>query len=251
MLFEVMLFVKLSRAAATLILTLLFAAGAVVSVSAYTISFTVFTEEEQKYIYEDVGSANSGGSRFCDGVSFIIYEFPVSTDDKYVSLSWTIANQYAVYVCVTDPDNMDEWKPIYFLERPADADKPDWSQFNLHNATHDLSKYAPLCTQGKLWIIMADSDPTGGWGGYISNTAPVVFKTSQKEPVKGAVPEYVPTVKETEAATAPLPDGTVTTPDNMPEEANTPQKRDTALGAAGVMVAALAFAAAYIARRRF
>jgi hypothetical protein len=244
---------KLSRAAAVLIFVLLFAAGAVVNISAYTISFTVFSEKEREYIYEDVGSANSNGSRFCDGVAFIIYEFPVSPDDKYVSLNWSIANQYAVYVCVTNPDNMDEWKPIYFLERPADADKPDWSPFNLKNITHDLSKYAPLCTQGKIWIIMADSDPSGGWGGYISNTAPVVFKTSQKEPVKDAVPEYVPTVKETETAISLLPDGTITTPDNMPEAGNadTPQKRDTALGAAGVIVAALAFAAAYVARRGF
>ena len=101
------------------------AIAASIAVSAYTISFTVFDSKEKQYIYEESGSANSNGSRFCDGTACICYEFPVNTTDKYVSLNWTIANQYAVYVCVTNPDDFNEWKPIYFLENPADAPSAD------------------------------------------------------------------------------------------------------------------------------
>jgi hypothetical protein len=229
------------------ILTVIIAAAAAVNVCAYTISFTVFSDKEQQYIYEDAGSANSSGSRFCDGSAFIIYEFPVNTTDKYVSLNWTIANQYAVYVCTEDPDNPDMWKPIYFLERPADADRPDWNSYNPENVTHDLSKYAPLCTQGKIWIIMADSDTSGGWGGYISNTAPVVFKTSQKEAVVGAVAEYetAAPITETTAESA-----TAVTSDISGTE--TPAVRRDAqpvYGIVGAVVTAGIFAAVFAIRR--
>jgi len=161
--------------------------------SAYTISFTVFDKTEEKYIYEEIGSNNSNGSRFHDGSNYIIYEFPVQTTDKYVSLAWTIQNQYAVYVNTTDPENYESWKTIYFAEKPLDTEDPSWSTpaTQMHRAVHDLSKYAAECKNNKIWIMMGDSDPTGGWGGYISNSEPVVFKTSQTEPVQGAVQEYV------------------------------------------------------------
>lgn len=221
------------------------AAAAAITISAYTVSFTVFSEKEKSYIYEDAGSANSDGSRFCDCSAFVIYEFAVSTTDKYVSLNWTIANQYAVYVCVTDPDNMDEWKPIYFLEKPVDAESKDWSPFNMQNVTHDLSKYAPLCTRGKMWIIMGDSDPSGGWGGYISKSDPIVFKTSEKEAVVGAVAEYVPTPVETAADTVATDTETA---ENSGDNA-APRSADPAYGIAGAIISAGIFAAAYIFRR--
>ena len=37
-------------------------------------SFTVFSDEEYDYYYFDMGSSNSGGSRFHDGWNYIIYE---------------------------------------------------------------------------------------------------------------------------------------------------------------------------------
>ena len=238
---------KPTRIFAAILFTALIAAAATMTVSAYTISFTVFSDKEQNYIYEDIGSANSDGSRFCDGSAFIIYEFPVNTTDKYVSLNWSIANQYAVYVCVTDPDNMDEWKPIYFLEKPADAEGKDWSPYNLQNVTHDLSKYAPLCTQGKIWIIMADSDPSGGWGGYISKSAPVGFKTSQKEAVAGAVAEYVPTVVETETAASAVTEAE-TSADNAGDNTGA-HSADLTYGITGAVIAAGIFVAVYMIRR--
>jgi hypothetical protein len=215
----------------------------------------VFSDKEQKYIYDDVGSNNSGGSRFCDGSTYIVYEFPVKATDKYVSLNWTIANQYAVYVCTTDPDDYGEWIPIYFLEKPDDAESADWSSFNMQNVTHDLSKYAPLCTQNKIWIIMGDSDPSGGWGGFISNSAQVVFKTSQKEPVTGAVAEYIPTIKKTEAETAAIAADTASetaAPDASAARRIDPERYNKpGYGIIGAVESVGLFAAVYVLKRSF
>ena len=142
-------------------------------------SFTVFSDEEYDYYYFDMGSSNSGGSRFHDGWNYIIYEFPIAEGDTHAQLSWHIRNQYRVSVTNTDPDDPDAFEIIHEAqpteEELADG-RPYWGDYGSDFITvHDLSKWCENNTTGKIWVMMSDADESNGWGGYIYNDTPVTF----------------------------------------------------------------------------
>ena len=148
-------------------------------------SFTVFSDEEFDYYYFDLGSSNSGGARFHDGWNYIIYEFPIAETDTHAQLSWHIRNQYQVSVSITDPDDTDTFEVIHEAV-PTDAElaegKANWGDYGSDFITvHDLSKFCENNTTGKIWVMMADADPTNGWGGYIYNDTPVTFWSGSTE----------------------------------------------------------------------
>ena len=148
-------------------------------------SFTVFSDEEYDYYYFDMGSSNSGGSRFHDGWNYIIYEFPIAEGDTHAQLSWHIRNQYRVSVTNTDPDDPDAFEIIHEAqpteEELADG-RPYWGDYGSDFITvHDLSKWCENNPTGKIWVMMSDADESNGWGGYIYNDTPVTFWSGTTE----------------------------------------------------------------------
>lgn len=143
------------------------------------ISFNVFTDEEADHIYFESGSQQSGDSRFHDGAAYIIYEFPISEGDKYAQIAWKIRNQYEVSVTNTDPDDDDAFE-VVLAAQPTDEElengTANWGDRGATEITViDLSKWCEGNTKGKIWVKMADADPTNGWGGFIYGDTPVYF----------------------------------------------------------------------------
>ena len=148
-------------------------------VLATDISFKVFTDDESPYIYFEMGSSQSGDSRFNDVAGSVIYEFPIAEGDKYAQLTWKIRNQYQVSVTNTDPDD-DEAFEVVLAAQPTDDEiangTANWGDYGQTQITViDLSKWCENNTTGKIWVKMADADTTNGWGGYIYGDTPVTF----------------------------------------------------------------------------
>lgn len=142
-------------------------------------SFTVNSDEEYDYLYFEMSVGNSSGSKFCDGYGFVIYEFPIAETDTYAQLSWHIRNQFSVSVSNVDPDDPDTFTVIHEAE-PTDDEIANgvgnWGDYGSDFITvHDLSAWCVDNPTGKIWVQMADADPTNGWGGFIYDDVPVTF----------------------------------------------------------------------------
>lgn len=166
---------------ATIFLLLAMTVLLALPIFAETIVFRTRTEEEEPYIYFEMGSNDPGDgkSRFHDASNYIIYEFPCPEGSKYASLTWKIQAQFEVSVTNTDPDDDDAFEVIYRNE-PTDEEiesgKPDWGySIGVQYPTHDLSKWCEGNTKGKIWVKMADADITNGWGGYIFGDFDVTY----------------------------------------------------------------------------
>lgn len=149
------------------------------------VSFTVFSDEEMNYYYYDMNSFDSGVTRYNDGDGFIIYEFPISEGDTHAQLTWRIRSQYKVSVTNTDPDNWEGYEVIHQAqpteEELADQ-RPYWGDYEAESITvHDLSKWCENNTNGKIWVMMSDADPSNGWGGGIYKNTPVTFWSGTTE----------------------------------------------------------------------
>ena len=174
-------------------------------------SFTVFSDEEYDYYYFDMGSSNSGGSRFHDGFNYIIYEFPIAETDTHAQLSWHIRNQYQVLVSNTDPDDPDTFEVIHEAV-PTEAElaegKANWGDYGSDFITvHDLSKWCENNTTGKIWVMMADADPSNGWGGLIYNDTPVTFWSGSTEAPEVEQPKTKDELAEETLAKYTFPEG--------------------------------------------
>ena len=155
------------------------AAGTTAAADDGLITFKTNTEKEQDYIYFEMNSNFSGDSRYHDGAGFIIYEFPCPPDAKNASLTWKIQAQYQVSVTNTDPDDDDAFEIIdenQPTQGEIDSGKADWGYTNgVQIPTYDLSKWCENNQNGKIWVKMADADPSNGWGGFIFNDFPITY----------------------------------------------------------------------------
>lgn len=148
---------------------------------AESIVFRTRTPEEEPYIYFEMGSNDPGDgkSRYHDAANFIIYEFPCPEGSKYASLTWKIQAQFEVSVTNSDPDDDDAYEVIHRnepTEEEIESGKQDWGySIGIQYPTYDLSKWCENNKSGKIWVKMADADPTNGWGGYIFGDFDVTY----------------------------------------------------------------------------
>mgnify|MGYP001163397931 CR=1 FL=1 len=162
---------------------------------AETIVFRTRTPGEDPYIYLEMGSNDPGDgkSRFHDGTNFIIYEFPCPEGSKYAALTWKIQAQFEVSVTNTDPDDDDAYEVIHVNEPTEEeiaSGKPDWGySIGVQYPTYDLSKWCENNTTGKIWVKMADADPTNGWGGYIFGDFDITYYVGTEPPPTVAKPK--------------------------------------------------------------
>ena len=170
----------MKKAINVLLLLALFAVMAL-PIFAETIVFRTRTEEEEPYVYMEMGSNDPGDgkSRFHDGTSFIIYEFPCPEGSKYASLTWKMQAQFHVSVTNTDPDDDEAFEVIHEntpTEEEIASGKQDWGySIGVQYPTYDLSKWTQNNTKGKIWVKMADADTSNGWGGYIFGDFDVTY----------------------------------------------------------------------------
>lgn len=167
-----------------LLLSVLMFSLTAVSVAAAETSFTIGTEEEKDFIYLEMGSIIDGDKRVNDGFGMVIYEFSINEGDKYAQISMMIRNQFEISVTTTDPDDDDTFDVVCVLE-PTDEEIADgrasWGDYAQSQLTViDLSEYCEDNDKGKIWVKVADADPSNGWGGQISNAYPVVFYSGAK-----------------------------------------------------------------------
>ncbi len=163
-----------------MVAAMMFALALPIFAAEYT--FKVGSEDEQTYIYEEMGSTVNGEGRFNDGVGYVIYEFPIDKADKYARIVWKMKAQFEVSVNNTDPDKDEAWEVVVKNE-PTEQEvadgKADWG-YSVGNVTmqQNLDKWCKDNKSGKIWVRMADADVTNGWGGMVLNNPDVVFTSS-------------------------------------------------------------------------
>ena len=191
----------------TICLIVAFAAMMVLPALGLEIKFRTRTDAEDDYIYFEMGSSDPGnGGRFHDASGMIIYEFPCPEGSKFATLNWRIQAQYWVGVTNTDPDDDDAFEPI-FVNEPTEKEladgKADWGYtVGVQEPTHDLSKWCENNKTGKIWVKMADADPSNGWGGYIFPDYDITYYVGSEEPAPPPPPP--PTLRELQDATLKL-----------------------------------------------
>ena len=163
---------------------------------------------------------------------------------------------HKVSVTNTNPDDpaayevVGEAKPT---QQEIDDQIPYWGDHEAEaTSVYDLSKWCENNTTGKIWVMMADADPSNGWGGYIYNDTPVTFWSSTTEaPEVTTEPEEEITEEPTPLDPAPEttePEEEITDPE-IPLDPN-PKTGDASVILVIAAVASIALAALYIKRRQ-
>ncbi|MHC1695212.1 MAG: hypothetical protein AB9835_08060 [Eubacteriales bacterium] len=166
------------------------------------ISFTVYTDAENTYIYEEIGTGNDAGSRFCDGTNYVVYKFTYDEGDTAAQVSMMLANQYIVSATNKNPDDEASYETVLAIKVPENPDQPSWGLQPPAVFTIDLSKFITADNTDKaIYVKVGDIQTDNGWGGYISKNAPVSFVSSA-----GAIvdPTEAPTEAPATATEAPV-----------------------------------------------
>ncbi len=131
-----------------------------------SIAFTVGSELEGEYVYEDNGSAiwPDDGGRYCDGGSYIIYMFPISASAKSASLTFTIMNQYVIFA----GSSLRDMSEVASSTSSAPAKE----------LTIDLTAFIPE-KDGFIYVHLGDAKPEDGFGGKLAGGKEVKYVASE------------------------------------------------------------------------
>jgi hypothetical protein len=116
-------------------------------------SLVPFTAGESNYMVDlSCCTGNDGGNRFMDGNNYVVYQFTLPAGVSTALARIQIGNEYLVQV---RSGTTGDWTTeLTTLDRPAPA---------FYEV--DLAKY--LVNGSTIQILVGDSIPTDGWGGYL------------------------------------------------------------------------------------
>lgn len=136
-------------------------------------TFRVATEQEKVYLVKG-GSLNSSNIRFADGRAEIVYRFDIynTVNVRRVELSGPIYQQLHLLVS-TDGENYTEVYRWF-----GEVDDNGKGGLSRECRTFDLTPYLSIEGLNELYVKIADSYTSGGWGGAIHPSDDVTLDVS-------------------------------------------------------------------------
>lgn len=141
--------------------------------------FTVDSEEEKRYLVKEA-ALNDSGIRFADGGYEIIYRFDLTNtmNLRAVTLSGALYQQLLLSV---SSDGV-SYTEVY---RWVGEVKPNGSGgLETQHRCFDLTPYLELEELETIYVKIADSYPSGGWGGAIHPSESVVLDVTYLPPTE-------------------------------------------------------------------
>lgn len=135
-----------------------------------THTFRVGSEEEQAYLVKEA-RFNTSGIRFADGKDELVYRFDLknTTFIQKIELSGVIYQQLHLLVS-TDGENYTEAYRWY-----GEVDANGMGGLSQEHRSFDLTPFVDSDHFDMLYVKIADSYTSGGWGGAIHPSADVVL----------------------------------------------------------------------------
>ena len=142
-------------------------------------TFTVATNEEHPFLYENTGATNKNNIHFADGNNSFTYFYTIENHVKMTSVKWSAPIGQQLHLQVSN--DATTWTDVYKYTGATNDDGSGGLPFEYR--TYDLTQFISL-TSPTLFIKIADSHPDGGWGGAINDTMPVVLDVAYEEPTE-------------------------------------------------------------------
>jgi hypothetical protein len=142
-------------------------------------TFTVATNEEHLFLYENTGATNKNNFHFADGNKSFTYFYTIENHIKMTSVKWSAPIGQQLHLQVSN--DATTWTDVYKYTGATNDDGSGGLPFEYR--TYDLTPFISL-TSPTLFIKIADSHPDGGWGGVINDTMPVVLDVAYEEPTE-------------------------------------------------------------------
>lgn len=135
-------------------------------------------DSELNYLVRSSASTSGTAFRFCDASSEVVYKYSITNRYSATKVQFTAMLSQQLLLQVSQDD--ENWQTVWAYEFD-ESKNPDQGMGWNKTMTFDLTPYLDLAADPDIYVRVADSYPSNGWGGTIHSDIAVRLEVQYEE----------------------------------------------------------------------